>query len=334
VWQEIKYGRMFVSVAKDFRPDVVLSSNDPLFAKAVAARWCRSSGTPWVFWLQDVYSAAMGSFARRRLGRAGVPLARMFEEVERWLARSAAGIVAITEDFEPLLRRWGVHDDAVTVIENWAPLDEVTPLESGQGWAAEQGLGDARIVLYSGTLGLKHNPELLLHLAQRCADAHDDVVVVVVSEGMGADWLRDQGRAVEVDNLRVIGFQPWARISEVLASSSMLVVLLNADAGIYSVPSKILTYLCAARPIVGAMPLRNLGARVIERVGVGKVVAAGDAEQFSDAVIGLLDDDDARRACGAAGRAYAECAFDIADITARFDEVLGRAVDPSRVSAR
>ena len=75
--------------AARFAPDVVLSSNDPLFAKARAARWCRRSGTPWVFWLQDIYSHAMSAYAREKLGPAGAPVGGAFHAVERRLLRVA-----------------------------------------------------------------------------------------------------------------------------------------------------------------------------------------------------------------------------------------------------
>src|SRR5258707_159501 len=80
---------------------VVLSSNDPLFAKARAARWCRRTRTPWVFWLQDIYSHAMSAYARSRLGVAGAPVGAVFHAIERRLLREASGVVAITDDFRP-----------------------------------------------------------------------------------------------------------------------------------------------------------------------------------------------------------------------------------------
>ena len=44
-------------------------------------------------------------------------------------------------------------------------------------------------MLYSGTLGLKHDPSILAELATRCATRTPTRRVVVVSEGKGRDWL-------------------------------------------------------------------------------------------------------------------------------------------------
>ena len=38
---------------------------------------------------------------------------------------SSDHIVAISSDFVPILDSWGVPERKVTVIENWAPMDEI-----------------------------------------------------------------------------------------------------------------------------------------------------------------------------------------------------------------
>ena len=70
-------------------------------------------------------------------------------------------------------------------IENWAPVDELPARPRENEWARRHGLDGKPVLLYSGTLGLKHDPGLL----HRLAEALPEVAVVVASEGLGADWL-------------------------------------------------------------------------------------------------------------------------------------------------
>jgi len=319
--QEVAYGFAFCRRAAAFRPDVILSSNDPLFAKSVAAAWCRVKSTPWVFWLQDLYSVAMSTHARRRLGTAGRPLGAAFRALERQLLRDAAAVVAITDDFEQPLRRWGISSAKCHVIENWAPLPELDALPKDNEWSRAHGLHDKRVLLYSGTLGLKHHPRLLLALAERFR-SDPDVRVVVVSQGKGIDWLREELVARPLDNLVLLPYQPYARLPEVLASADVLLVILQDDAGVFSVPSKVLSNLCARRPIVAAMPGANLGARTIERAGAGIVVAADDEEGLLAAADKLLSDPELRARHADLGRRYAEATFDIDTIAGRFEAIL------------
>ena len=65
--------------------------------------------------------------------------------------------------------------------------------------------------------------------------------------------------------LMLLPFQPYEVLPEVLASADVLIAILEPDAGVFSVPSKVLSYHCAGRPILAAIPAENLAARIIER---------------------------------------------------------------------
>jgi glycosyltransferase involved in cell wall biosynthesis len=124
----------------------------------------------------------------------------------------------------------------------------------------------------------------------------------------------------------LLPFQPYDVLPQVLASGDVLLALLEPDAGVFSVPSKVLTYLCAGRPILAAIPSANLAARTITRAEAGVVVAPGDETAFVRAGIRLLADSATRAELGANGRRYAERVFDLERITSSFEAVLERAV--------
>jgi glycosyltransferase involved in cell wall biosynthesis len=322
--QEVGYGRRFVELAEAFRPDVVLACNVPLLTQRVSAAWCRRNGVPWVFWVQDLYSVAVCAAATDRAGQAGRLVGRGFEALERSLLRQAAQVVAITEDFTPLLHEWGVAPDRCTVIENWAPLDELPVRPRANDWRRGLGIGPDRFVfLYSGTLGLKHRPELLYELA---AQHEHDAEVVVISQGLGEARLREMLAEHPLSNLRLLPFQPFERYPDVLASADALVALLEPTAGTFSVPSKVLSYLCAGRPLLAAVPLENLAARTIDRAGAGLVVPPTDGEAFLLAAKRLRNEPALRRTCGAQARRYAEDTFATATITDRFLDVIDGAL--------
>ncbi len=316
---ERRIGRELTARIRAFRPDVVLS-NAPLLVQARVQSAAREFGIGFVFWQQDVISAA----ARRVLGSRSRPLGVAAEQavapLERRLLRRSDGIVIIAEDFLPLLRRWGVDEERVTVIENWAPIDELPALSRDNAWAREHGLEGKAVFLYSGTLGFKHDQSLMLELARWAS--RKEALVLVVSEGPGADWLAEHTSAG--DALRLLPYQPYERLPEVLASADVLVAVLAPDAGAFSVPSKVLTYLCACRPVLGALPADNLAARVVARSSGGIVVPPRDPRALIAAAEELLGDPGRRAELGRAGRAYAETTFDRDAIADRFEEVLDR----------
>jgi hypothetical protein len=274
VRHERRFGSLVVEASKAFRPDVIVSSNVPLLSLAVRERWSRRAHIPWVFWLQDIQSIAIGAQARDRLGPVGGPAAWFFERLERNLLRRADAVVAITTDFLPTLERWGVPPARCDVIENWAPLSELGEHARDNRWARAHDLVDDTVFLYAGTLGLKHNPSLLLALARHLEARGHGGTVVVASDGRGADWLRDHGAGQS--NLRVIGFQPFEDVPEMQASADVLVSILEAEASTFSVPSKVLNYLAVGRAVLAAIPSTNQAARLIRDSDAGLVAEPDD----------------------------------------------------------
>lgn len=314
---ELATGRELAERVAAFRPDAVLSANTPLLVQRSLLRATRAAGARFAFWQQDVISAA----ARRVAGRVAGMAAALLER--RLLQRSDA-VVVISEDFLPLLRRWGIDDSRVSVIENWAPLDELPVVPRANAWSAEQGFDGRFVFLYSGALGVKHDPSLLLDLARQAGPR--GALVAVVSEGPGADWLR--GHNGTEPALRLFPYQPYERLPEVLGSADVLITLLDPSAAAFSVPSKVLTYLCAGRPLLVSVGRDNLAARVVEQSGGGVVVPPDDSAAFVAAAEALRTDSERRNELGRRARAYAETAFDIETTAGRFEAVLARAPDP------
>ena len=323
VRQELAYGWKTGRTIAACDPDVAILSNIPLLAHALVAWHLRRRRVPMVFWHQDIYSAAIAAAARKKLLVAGELVAALADKTERCIARWSTAIVPISPTFLAKLAEWGVAHKA-TVVPNWAPLAELPVRPKLNPWSRRAGLAEVPVVLYCGTLGLKHDPSILADLAQELARAHHDARVVVVSEGKGRDWLDEWTRARDIDNLVLLDYQAYVDLPDVLASADVLVALLEPDASRYSVPSKVLTYLCAERPVIAVMPSDNAVAAVVAHHHAGVVVDPADRDKIVPAVVALLGDDDERRRLGRSGRSYAETAFSPERAADAFEAVIGR----------
>ena len=320
--QEWHYAKDFMRHLRSAPPDVIVMCNTPLIAHALIARSCRRQHIPMVFWHQDICSQALGVESRRRLHLLGPGMAAGFDWLEGWIARTSEQIVVIAPTFIPVHRRWGT-EGRVTLIPNWAPLDELDVRPRINPWAIEHGLDRCPVMLYAGTLGLKHDPQLLIDLAGRLEDLVPGFRLVVVSEGTGASFVRERAGAHAIT---VLPFQPFHALPDVLATGDVLIVILEPDASEYSVPSKTLSYLCAGRPIVALLPSSNPAFDTVQAGGG----LAYDLEKLDIAVVAsevaaLLSDEADRRHRGALARALAEEMFDLEEVVESFERVLFRA---------
>ncbi len=307
-----------------------MASNVPIPTLVLFALAMLVLRTPWVLWHQDVQAVAIRSFAGEKLPRGFKAVASMIEVGERWCAGRAREIVVIADSFVDVHRDWRT-DGKVTVVPNWAPLDEIFPVERRNDWAVQHGVHDVKTLLYSGTLGLKHNPALLVSLARAVIDAGEPVRLVVVTEGDAEAVLRDEAARLDVP-LTLLPFQPYERLPEVLGSGDVLVVVLEQDAGAFSVPSKTLSYLCAGRPVLGLMPEENLAARLVSSID-GCVLPPQESSTGPAArwVTEVLADPERRLQLGLKARELAEREFALGTCADRFEALLSRSCGPVAV---
>jgi putative colanic acid biosynthesis glycosyltransferase WcaI len=108
----------------------------------------------------------------------------------------------------------------------------------------------------------------------------------------------------------------------VLGSADVLTAILEPDAGVFSVPSKVLTYLCARRPLLLAVPAENLAAKIVDQNKAGLVVDPKDVQSFLKSADRLRREERQREIFANNARAYAESHFEIQAIADKFENFL------------
>ncbi|MBP7930337.1 MAG: glycosyltransferase family 4 protein [Acidimicrobiia bacterium] len=328
--QEIEWARRCTQELDRIQPAVVLVANTPLDVMRKIDKWCKANDSKMVFWIQDFYGIASRRILSERMGRPGDLIGRFYERIERRLVKSADHLVLISGAHLDMVEQMGAPRSKCTVLENWAIIDDYPIADRDNHWAADQGVDETINLIYSGTLGLKHNPDLLSGLARGLSDV-PQARVIVISEGVGADVLAETKAAQGLDNLVLLPFQPYEWLPEVLGSADVLIALLTYDAGDFSVPSKVLSYLCAGRPIVGSIPRSNLAAQIIEREDAGTCVNPEDEQGFLDAVRQMVSmPAQERAALGRNARTYAERTFSAPAVTGRLIGLLNKVGAPTR----
>jgi colanic acid biosynthesis glycosyl transferase WcaI len=321
---DILYGMLASQRIAQFSPDVTISGNTPLEAQAPILKHSRRIGSSFIFWMQDFYGLAATKILSRKLPIVGHAIGAYYRYLEAKMLRQSDGVVLVSDDFKQPVRQLGVEDEATEVIPNWGALDELPVQPKDTAWAKEHGFSDKFVFLYSGTLALKHNPDLLWALAEHFEN-DPEVLIAVAASGVSYEALKSRCAREPRPNLVLLPLQPMEVFPDVLGSADVLVALLEDDAGPFSVPSKVLNYLCAGRPVLLSAPSDNLATRIVEAAGAGICVPAGDKEAFVAEAERLRNAPRMRTSMGEAARTYAENAFNITAITDRFERMLANA---------
>jgi glycosyltransferase involved in cell wall biosynthesis len=320
---EVEYGVELAALVGRVKPDIVISGNTPSEPQWAMISRANRLKIPVVSWVQDFYSLAVTKLVRKKAPVLGWAAAAWYDYIDGRCLRASAGVVVITKDFVPIVRGFRVPQERIEVIPNWAPLDEITPKPKANPWATAHGLADKFVYLYSGTLAMKHNPDLLRQLCVATRGS-PEIRVVVISEGPGMDFLQQAKAEEGLQNLVLLPYQPFSVMSDVLGTADVLVAILEADAGVFSVPSKVLIYHAAGRPILGAMPPENLAAKIVHEQHTGICMPPNDTEAFLKAALVMKNDASSHSHMAANARNYAEQEFDIQQVANRFESVFRR----------
>lgn len=293
---ESAIAKEFWEKIQEFNPDHTIFSNVPLFAMSRLAKKMKSNNRPYLFWWQDVYSIAIGE-AFRKFGPLAWPLRQYLIKLEKNILRDAKSIVAISANFEPIYRNWKQDIKKFSMYPNWTPISLFPQHEPSRANSTQ------KIAVYAGTLGMKHRPELLLHLADDAEFKKLGGVVVVVSQGQGRELLQKSENIRQ--NIVLKNFLTIPELGQLFADASVLLALLEPEASKFSVPSKIMSYLSAGKPIVASIDPNNASAKILKKSGAGIVISPYDqAAEFVNAVNKIMSNDKLAISMSEAGIKY------------------------------
>lgn len=280
--------------------DVVMGMSPPIFLGEAAEAIGRLRRVPVVFNVQDIFpdvAVELGALTDPRLVRVASALeGRLYRRADAVTVLSQDQADNVAAKLPPAMR------GKVRTIGNFFDPDKVHPVDRDTAYRRQHGLVGKTVVMYSGNVGLSQSFDLVREAAQRWRDRPD---VAFVINGEGAARPEVDRWAAELPNVTVVDFQPRDRVSEVLGSADLHLVLLKRGLARSSTPSKLYGILGAARPVLASIDTGSEVARTIDEADAGAAVPPEDTDAFLAALDRLLGDPAGLRAAGERARAWA-----------------------------
>jgi len=284
-----------------FQPDVIISYGPPLIGPLVSSRLAKRSKAKLVTVIYDIYPDILLETGYR----LNPMLIRLLERLEQSVYRRSDRIVVLSDGFRrTLVEGKGVASQKVSVIPVWLDSRDIQPLDRNNPWRQEMGIPPEKfVVLYAGTIGLVSGAEVVLEAAEQL-DHYPEILFLFVGEGQVKEKLAQKAGSLGMKNVRFLPFQPRERLSEVQAVADVSLVTLASGRGRTSVPSKVLGYMAAARPVLAAVDADCDTAKLVMEARCGLTVTPGSAEDLSKGILNLYQDAEGREKMGRKGRAY------------------------------
>jgi colanic acid biosynthesis glycosyl transferase WcaI len=289
-WRRIlNYGTFSVSAfwggLLSGKQDLVLSFSPPLPLGISAWLLSRIKKTPWILNVMDIYPeiAILSGILKN-------PIAiKIFTGLEKFIYHQASHIQVLSEGFKNNLVKKGVSPEKISTIPVWADPDLIHPETKSNSFSKEYNLEEKFVILYSGNLGVNTSLEDVI-IAADYLKFQKDIYFVFVGEGTKKEELVAQVRQKYLDNVLFLPFQPRGLFNLVLASASVSLVSLSANAHYTSLPSKTFNIMASNRPILAVTPLESEIAHLIQNYECGIVIPPGNPEYLSEAILTLKSD--------------------------------------------
>ncbi len=292
----------FLHLAKVRRGDAVFLRLPPLQlgVTGILARYLR--GARVMLNVQDIHPdlSIESGLLRNRLA---IKAALAFE---RWIYRHHKTIVVISEGFKKNLIAKGVPAAKIMVLPNWVDTDFLLPLPKANPVSEKLGLARKFVMMYSGTISISSYATLVRILDAAALIKDDpDIRIAIVGEGFKAADLKAEAARRDLPNVVFLPFQPYANLPRLLAAADALLVPLDKEKSLLSVPSKLYNFMAAGRPVFGLAHRDSEVFQIIEGAGCGRCAPPDDPAEIAAEIRRMKGDAAGLEAMGARGRAYA-----------------------------
>lgn len=305
------------------RPDVVVATSPQFFCGVAGAIIARLKRRPFVLEIRDLWPKSIVE-----LGQLGPgPILSALEALERWLYRSASGIVVNTRTFHDHITARGVASESIELVYNGIDPAMFKPRPKNLELLARHGLADRFTIAYVGTLGLAHGLTLLVDVAERLA-ARSEIQFVLIGDGADREKLEADVARRGLRNFHMLGLQPRDAMPDWIASIDVLLVMLR-DLPVFEtvIPSKIFEFLAQERPVI--LAAKGEIRRMMAEADGALVIDPEVADQLVAAIEEVIARPDEARRRAASGRRWVDAGFLRDDLARKMSAFLERVVRAS-----
>lgn len=297
------------------RADVMVVVSPPLLLGTAAALMGWLKRSPYLFHVQDLQPDAAIGLGMLKEGA----ISRALYGLEALAYRCAAMVSGITRGMLEAFTAKGVPRERQAYLPNPVQLPRSSVQSAGQFRSDLNIPGDALLAVYSGNLGVKQGLAVLLEAAPLCAEW--GVQIVICGDGAERETLSRCVREHALANVHLLPLQPRDRYQQMLADSDLCLVTQQKGTGRLFFPSKVLTTLAHAKPVLAVADRESDLAVAVEEGQCGYCVATEDAEAVANALLKAVSERAALPEMGRRGREWVS-QFEAGLALGRFEEVL------------
>jgi hypothetical protein len=210
-------------------------------------------------------------------------LFKVWNRINSYVFKRARHVFAISNGMSHVLNDI-CPNVAIKVVYPWADNNFIRPIPEDKNWfKTKYGLEGKTVILYSGNMGLTHDFDILLKVADDLAElGNSDFVFLFIGEGLRKNEIEKRANRNPNGNIMVLPYQNSKDLPYSLSSADYGVASLGGKMGGVSLPSKTFYYLAAGLGLIAiGTPKSELNMLVKEK-GIGISVDGAESDRLLD----------------------------------------------------
>lgn len=206
------------------------------------------------------------------------------------------------------------------MIPNFIDTERIRPGDQDNRFSRTYGLIGKFVIMYAGNIGIPQGVEVLVEAAERLK-AEPEIVFCFVARGEYKEKVHRLANKNALANCRFIEPQPEEVVPYIWASASVGMITYRKGLADFSVPSKLLAMMSAARPVIASVDGDSEAARIVRGAACGVVIDPEEGKTLARAIKQLRTDPKECQRKGQNGRDYVVRKFRRERISAQYEEL-------------
>jgi colanic acid biosynthesis glycosyl transferase WcaI len=258
------------------------------------------------------------------------PAVRLARAVEGFAYRKADRVICICDGFVEKLMARGIDPDSLKLIPLWGDTQKVYPIPGATKFRHANKITEEQfLIMHTGNMGKKQDLMNVVQAAE-LSKSISDLVWLLVGQGEERAHIEDAIRQRQLKNIVLLPLQPDEGLAEMYSAADALLLHQKSAVVDSVIPSKLLTYMAAGRPVLAAVSDKSETARYVSRAKCGLILHPEDPMALVDAALSLRADHVLRERLGSNGRTYVLENFTKEKILREYDLLFSRYCDDIR----
>lgn len=270
----------FITALSIRKVDVILSPSPPLTIGMLNVWLGRLKNAKVIYNVQEVYPDI--------LGKSSGAVYNILSRMERFVYNNSASVTTIDRIFYETIAPRFSDPHKLQIIPNFVDTDIYKPLKYWPNLNNQYFVQNDNLkLLYAGNIGMAQDWETLIELSKLTRGK--PIEYYVIGEGMMRDYLKEKITEFNLDNIKLLPYQPRELMPEIIAFSDIQFIFMEPEIAAQGFPSKVYTIMACGKPLVICSPENTPIVNFLSPIGCAKIILDADPKVKAKKISEWLD---------------------------------------------